>query len=59
MRIMVNNGNKKAAWELRKRAVAAAGDVIRSNAPFALKLKLIGVTIMPHIYFAMLKGRKY
>ena len=58
MRIMVNNGNKKAAWELRKRAVAAAGDVIRSNAPFALKLKLIGVTIMPHIYFAMLKGRK-
>ena len=58
MRIMVNNGNKKAAWELRKRAVAAAGDVIRSSAPFALKLKLIGVTIMPHIYFAMLKGRK-
>ncbi len=58
MRIMVNNGNKKAAWELRKRAVAAAGDVIRSNAPFALKLKLIGVTIMPHTYFAMLKGRK-
>lgn len=58
MRIMVNNGNKKAVWELRKRAVAAAGDVIRSNAPFALKLKLIGVTIMPHIYFAMLKGRK-
>ena len=53
-----DNGNKKAVWELRKRAVAAAGDVIRSNAPFALKLKLIGVTIMPHIYFAMLKGRK-
>lgn len=58
MRIMVNNGNKKAAWELRKRAVAAAGDVIRSSAPFALKLKLIGVAVMPHIYFAMLKGRK-
>ena len=58
LRIMVNNGNKKAAWELRKRAVAAAGDVISSQAPFAIKMKLIGVTIMPHIYFAMLKGRK-
>lgn len=58
MRIMIRNGNSKAAWELRKRAVAAAGDVIRSSAPFALKLKLIGVTIMPHIYFAMIKGRK-
>ena len=58
MRIMVNNGNKKAAWELRKRAVAAAGNVIRSNAPFSIKMKLIGVTIMPQIYFAMLKGRK-
>ena len=58
MRIMVNNGNKKAAWELRKRAVAAAGDVIRSNAPFSIKMKLIGVMVMPHIYFAMLKGRK-
>lgn len=58
MRIMVNNGNKKAAWELRKRAVAAAGDVIRSNAPFSIKMKLIGVMVMPHIYLAMLKGRK-
>lgn len=58
MRIMVNNGNKKAAWELRKRAVTAAGDVIRSNAPFSIKMKLIGVMVMPHIYLAMLKGRK-
>ena len=58
MRIMVNNGNKKAAWELRKRAVAASGDVIWSQAPFSIRMKLIGVTIMPHIYFAMLKGRK-
>jgi glycosyltransferase involved in cell wall biosynthesis len=58
MRIMINNGNKKAAWDLRKRAMGAAGDVIWSQAPFKIKLKLTGVAIMPHIYFAMLKGRK-
>jgi len=58
MRIMVNSGNKKAAWELRKKATGIAGDVIRSGAPFPIKMKLIGVTVMPHIYFAMLKGRK-
>ena len=58
MRIMLNNGNKKAVWDLRRRAVSTAGDVIWSKTPFKIKLKLIGVTIMPHIYFAMLKGRK-
>ena len=57
MRIQVNNGNRKAFWDLRKRAVRISGDVIWSSAPFAIKLKLIGVTVMPHIYFAMLKGR--
>ena len=58
MRIMVGNGNKKAVWDLRKRAISAAVDVIWSKEPFKIKRKLIGVTIMPHIYFAMLKGRK-
>ena len=58
VRIMINNGNKKAARDLRKRAIGAAGDVIWSKEPFKIKLKLIGVTIMPHIYFAALKGRK-
>ena len=57
MRIMINNGNKQAAWDLRKRATGIAGDVIWSKSPFSIKMKLIGVTIMPHIYFAMLKGR--
>lgn len=57
MRILVNNGNKNAFWDLRKRAVRISSDVIWSSAPFAIKLKLIGVTIMPHIYLAMLKGR--
>lgn len=58
MRILVNNGNKDAFWDLRKRAVKLSGDVIWSSAPFTIKLKLIGVTVMPHIYLAMLKGRK-
>ena len=58
MRIMINKGNKQAAWDLRKRATGIAGDVIWSKSPFSIKMKLIGVTIMPHIYFAMLKGRK-
>ena len=58
MRIMVGNGNKKAVWDLRRRAVRASGDVIWSQAPFPIKMKLIGVTVMPHIYYAMLKGRK-
>ena len=58
MRILVNNGNMDAFWDLRKRAVKVSGDVIWSSAPFTIKLKLIGVTVMPHIYLAMLKGRK-
>ena len=58
MRIMVGNGNKKAVWDLRRRAVRASGDVIWSQAPFSIRMKLIGVAVMPHIYFAMLKGRK-
>ncbi len=57
MRIMINKGNKQAAWDLRKRATGIAGDIIWSKSPFSIKMKLIGVTIMPHIYFAILKGR--
>jgi hypothetical protein len=55
---MADNGNKSALCDLRKRAVRISGDVIWSSAPFKIKLKLVGVTVMPHIYFAMLKGRK-
>ena len=58
MRIMADNGNKSALWDLRKMAVRISGDVIWSSAPFKIKLKLVGVTVMPHIYFAILKGRK-
>ena len=58
MHILIDNGEKQEAWNLRKRVLGISGDVIWSSAAFAAKLKLIGVTIMPHIYFSLLSKRK-
>ena len=57
LRIMSLGGNKMQLWDIRKRMLGIAGDVLLSRTPFLIKLKLAGVAVMPHIYFAMLKKR--
>ena len=57
LRIMSLGGNKMQLWDIRKRMLGIAGDVLFSRTPFLIKLKLAGVAVMPHIYFAMLKKR--
>lgn len=57
MRLFKDKDNKKELWYLRKEALSAAGTLIFSDAPFRLKTKLIGLCIMPHIYFSMLRKR--
>ena len=58
MRILQESGRQDEAWDLRKKAKAVSRDVLCSGAPFLLKSKLIAVTMMPHLYFALLKGRR-
>ncbi len=57
MRIMAESGRREELWSLRKTAMRITGEVLFSSAPFRLKTKLIGITVMPHIYFAMLGGK--
>ena len=57
MRIMQESARRQEMWDLRKKTLAVTGDVLSSSAPFLLKSKLTAVAVMPHIYFAMLKGR--
>ena len=57
MRIMFREGKEGEVWNLRKKTLAITWSVIWSSAPFGMKLKLTGVAVMPHIYFAMLRKR--
>lgn len=57
MRLMVRDGKKRDLWILRKNALRVTNDVHFSHAPFLLKLKLAGVALVPHLYFAMLKKK--
>ena len=55
MRVMLREGKDGEVWNLRKKTLGVTMSVIWSSAPFGMKLKLIGVAVMPHIYFAMLR----
>lgn len=57
MRIMICEGKEQFVWDLRKRLLGITWSVLWSSVPFRMKLKLIGVALMPHIYFAMLRKR--
>lgn len=57
MRIMVREGKNNELWSLRKKAVEVTRDVHFSHAPFLIKLKLAGVSLMPRLYFAMLRKK--
>ena len=57
MRILTGQDDKIELWDLRKRVKGIYKDVIFSSSPLFIKLKLTGVMLMPHLYFALLKGR--
>ena len=55
IRIMITEKNEGVIWDIRKTVLRITADVIASFAPFKLKIKLLGITLMPHIYFFMLR----
>ena len=57
MHVLAKSGMKDEFWSLRKTAMSIVSDVLFSSAPFLLRTKLTGVTVMPHIYFAMLRRK--
>ena len=57
MRIMAASGRKRELWDIRKRVLDSAGTGIFSSAPVSVRSKLLGMMVMPHIYFAMLRKR--
>jgi glycosyltransferase involved in cell wall biosynthesis len=44
-------------WELRKIVLNSAGLVLCSSAPISLKVKVLGLASMPHVYFGLLRKR--
>ena len=58
MGIVSREGKKGELWNLRREVTGIFGDVMFSSASFLIKLKTTGVTVMPHIYFAVLAGKK-
>lgn len=57
MSIMIRQGDGREVWTLRKRTLGITWPVFCSSAPFGIKMKLIAVALMPHVYFAMLRKR--
>lgn len=57
MRVLSCDGRKQELWNLRKIVTEIFFDVTFSSAPFLIKLKTVGVTVMPHLYFALIAGR--
>ena len=57
MHVILRDRKEKPVWELRKKTLGIIWPVLWSSAPFGIKMKLIAVALMPHIYFAMLKKR--
>ena len=57
MRVVITKDNANEFWNIRKKALGVTGSVLFSSAPLKLKLKLAVLTLMPHLYFAILKKR--
>ena len=57
MHVILRDRKEKPVWELRKKTLGIIWPVLWSSAPFGIKMKLIAVALMPHIYFAMPKKR--
>lgn len=57
IRVMISEGKKDERWEIRKKVLDVTGKILCSSAPLLLKAKLTGLTLMPHLYFALVKRR--
>lgn len=57
MGIVIKAGKEGEIWGLRKEALKSFSSVMFSSVPFSLKIKLMGVALMPHVYFAMLRRK--
>lgn len=57
LRIMITEGKEQELWNIRKAALKNSADLFFSNAPFKLKVKLTGLAMVPHLYFALLRKK--
>ena len=57
MGIVIKAGKEGEIWGLRKEALKSFSSVMFSSVPFSLKIKLMGVAVMPHVYFALLRRK--
>lgn len=57
MRVLSRDGNKQELWSLREIVTKIFFEVTFSSAPFLIKLKAVSVTVMPHLYFALIARR--
>lgn len=57
MNTVIAAGKEDKLWDLRRKALKNYSAVFFSSAPFSLKVKLTGLALMPHVYFALLKRR--
>ncbi len=55
--IMIAEGKDQELWSIRKAALRNNRDLFFSNAPFKLKVKVTGLALIPHLYFAMLRKK--
>jgi len=58
IRILRCEGKNRECWLLRKKLTGLGVKDLFSGTPFKVKLKLTGVIVLPHLYFAVLKVRK-
>lgn len=55
--IMIIEDKKQELWNLRKIILGVIGSVFVPSFPIKLKLKVICLAVMPHLYFAMLERK--
>ena len=57
MRIMISNGREQEIWNLRKKIIKITSSVLLSHAPVNIKIKVIAVALVPHLYISLLRRR--
>ena len=57
IRNMIIKGRKQDIWNVRNRLINISCSVIFSSAPLHIKIKLVALVLMPHLYLKMLKNR--
>ena len=57
MNIMIIEDKKQELWNLRKIILGVTGNVLAVSFPAKLKFKVIGLAVLPHLYFALLERK--